>query len=281
MEFSTSFAAEWLLDIGALREGALMLEEGGIDVVGHGGHVLSAREGRFDRPPSTYARVFRDPLVLYAHLAAITTRLRFRSGILILPLFPTAHVAKQAADLAAYSGGRFELGVGISWNDAEYEAMGQDLSKRGRRLDEQLAVLRKLWSEPFVSFDGEFHHLDDLGIGEVAPYPIPIWIGCGDSDRALRRVGALADGWMPIGAPSPERIDALQHFAAEAGRSEPIRVSGRLLARAGDDAAVIAEASALVGAGVSSIAIGPPPGSSVLEGIATVIATRALLREAL
>jgi alkanesulfonate monooxygenase SsuD/methylene tetrahydromethanopterin reductase-like flavin-dependent oxidoreductase (luciferase family) len=170
--------------------------------VSYGGHVLTAAEGRFDRPATTYAVPFRDPFVLYAHLAASTTRLRFRTGILILPMFPTALVAKQAAELALVSDGRFELGVGISWNEAEYRAMGQDPMVQGARLEEQLAVLRQLWQEPLVTFAGRFHDIDELGLGQLPASPIPIWVGCGAADPPLSRVARLADGWMPIGTPA-------------------------------------------------------------------------------
>jgi probable F420-dependent oxidoreductase len=274
MEYGTSFDAEWLDDLGALREAAGALDEAGVDFVSYGGHVLTSPVGRYDRPASTYAAVFRDFFVLFASLATTTTRLRFRSGILILPMFPTVHVAKQAADLSLISGGRFELGVGISWNEPEYRAMGQDLSRRGSRLEEQLVVLKRLWTEPFVSFHGRFHDIDGLGLGQLPTSPIPIWVGCGDGARSLSRVGRLADGWMPIGVPSRERIDELQAVAASAGRGLPVGVSARVRARPEAPEATVAEARALVALGVSAISITPPPASGVAAGIDAVIAAR-------
>lgn len=281
MEFGTSFSAEWLADLGALRAAATAFDEAGVDFVSFGGHVLTAKEGRFDRPTSTYALPFRDPFVLYAHLAATTKRLRFRSGILILPMFPTVHVAKQAADLSLLSGGRFELGVGISWSDVEYRAMGQDLSVRGRRLEEQLVLLKLLWTQPYVTFSGRFHEVDELGLGQLPVAPIPIWVGCGDSDQSLSRVGRLADGWMTIGAPSAERVVALQGFATAAGRGRSIGVTGRVSARTTDLEIAVGEAESLLASGATAISISPPPGSDPDAGVAAVLATRARLLDAL
>src|SRR5205085_3711779 len=125
------------------------------------GHLLAVEAGRFaDRPTPTYAGPFHDPFVLFGYLAAVTQRLHFRPSILILPLYETAVVAKQAAELQQLSGGRFELGVGISWNPAEYQALGQSFQDRGARIEEQLLVLRKFWSEPYVTFEGRWHKLD-------------------------------------------------------------------------------------------------------------------------
>jgi probable F420-dependent oxidoreductase len=281
MEYGTSFSGEWLAEIGPLRRAAIELDEAGIDFVSYGGHVLTARLGSHERPPSTYAVPFRDFFVLFANLSATTTRLRFRSGILILPMFQTVLVAKQAAELALVSDGRFELGVGISWNEAEYRAMGQDLTTRGRRLEEQLVVLRQFWTEEFVTFHGQFHDIDDLGIGQLPTSPIPIWVGCGEGPTSLSRVARLADGWMPTGPPSKETIGGLQAAASAAGRPAPIGVTGRVVAQPDDLDAALADARALAATGVSAISISAPPGTDVASGIAAVIATRGALVDGL
>jgi probable F420-dependent oxidoreductase len=281
MEYGTTFNGEWLADIGSLRRAATELDEAGIDFVSYGGHVLTSRLGRYERPPSTYAVPFRDFFVLFANLAATTTRLRFRTGILILPMFQTALAAKQAAELSLVSDGRFELGVGISWNEPEYRAMGEELTTRGRRLEEQLVVLRQFWTEEFVTFHGQFHDIDELGIGQLPTSPIPIWIGCGEGATSLSRVARLADGWMPIGPPSKETIEGLQAAASAAGRSAPLGVTGRVVARPDDHAATLADARALVATGISAISISPPPGSDIAAGIAAVIAARGPLAEGL
>ena len=276
-----SVGIDRLDDFGALREAASALDEAGIDVMSYGGHVVTSREGRFDRPTSTYAAPFRDFFVLFANLAATTKRLRFRSGILILPLFPTVHVAKQAADLSLLSGGRFELGVGISWNEPEYRALGQDMSQRGARLEEQLVVLKRLWTEPFVTFHGHFHDIDELGLGQMPASPIPIWVGCGESERSLSRVARLADGWMPIGPPSKVRIDELQAAATAAGRESFLGVIGRVTWRPDDPDTSIEEARTLQAAGVSTITITPPGGTDLAAQVEAVLVAHAALIGAL
>jgi alkanesulfonate monooxygenase SsuD/methylene tetrahydromethanopterin reductase-like flavin-dependent oxidoreductase (luciferase family) len=136
----------------ASREFATALDEAGFDFVTTSGHVLSAEPDRYeDRPNALYVGPFRDPMVLFSHMAAATERLHFRTSILILPAFPVALVARQAAELQELSGGRFELGVGISWHEAEYRALGQDLHTRGRRMEEQIELLRRFWSSSKVA----------------------------------------------------------------------------------------------------------------------------------
>src|SRR5262249_52891598 len=136
---------------------------------------------------------FHDPFVLFAYLAGRTERLAFVTGVLVLPQRQTALVAKQAADLALLSGDRFRLGVGVGWNPVEYTGLGQDFATRGLRLDEQIGLLRRLWGEPVVSFEGRFDAIDRAG---TVPRPrrlIPIWLG-GWVEAALRRAARLGDG---------------------------------------------------------------------------------------
>lgn len=151
------------------------------------------------------------------YLAAVTQRLAFRTSILILPLFPTALVAKRAAELSLLSGGRSQLGAGISWNLVEYEALGQDFKTRGRRLEEQIVGLRRLWTEPFVTFDGRFHTLHGVGLNQLPQQPIPVWIGCAPEEPLLRRVARVADGWLPQVDPE-EPLGRLRGYLTETGR---------------------------------------------------------------
>ena len=163
----------------------------------------------------------------------MTQRLAFRTSILILPLFPTALVAKQAAEPSLLSGGRFQLGVGISWNQAEYEALGQDFKTRGRRLEEQTVVLKRLWTEPFVTFEGRFHKLSGVGLNQLPQQPIPVWIGCAPEEPLLRRVARVADGWLPQVDPV-EPLARLRRYLTEAGRDPSgFGVTWRLVAGPG------------------------------------------------
>jgi probable F420-dependent oxidoreductase len=161
-------------------------------------HVLGADVS--DRPdwpgPYTVDHAFHEPFVLYAFLAA-HTGIDLATGVLVLPQRPTALVAKQAAELDVLSGGRVRLGVGIGWNPVEHEALGGDFATRAARYEEQIEVLRRLWTEPVVRFAGAHHRIDGAGINPLpVQRPIPIWLGGGTAPAVLDRVGRLGDGWI-------------------------------------------------------------------------------------
>jgi probable F420-dependent oxidoreductase len=140
---------------------------------------------------------FFEPLTLFAYLGA-TSSLELVSGVLVLPQRQTALVAKQAATVDVLLGGRLRLGVGIGWNEVEYQGLGVEFRSRAARLEEQVTLLRRLWTEPVVDHQGQFDRVDRAGIAPLpAQRPIPIWIGCGDAPAALDRVGRVADGWIP------------------------------------------------------------------------------------
>ena len=186
-------------------------------------HVLGANP---DRPggwsgPYTHLTPFHEPFVLFSYMAAFTTTIEFAPGIIILPQRQTALVAKQAATLDVLSGGRLRLGVGLGWNEVEYIALGEDFHTRGRRIEEQVALLRELWTKPLVTFSGRWHTIPDAGLNPLPiQRPIPIWFG-GYAEDALRRVARLADGWMcgerPVSKARP-LLDQFDRFLREAGR---------------------------------------------------------------
>ena len=188
-------------DPDAVRRIGLAVEALGYDGLVAYDHVVGAVHA--DREPPLWGPYdehdpFHDPFVMFAYLAAITERIEFATGVLILPQRQTVLVAKQAADLDLLSGGRFRLGVGVGWNYVEYDALGQDFESRGRRADEQIGVLQDLWRGEATSYDGEF---DTLDRGVLIPGPgrqIPIWIG-GFSPPAFRRGVSLGDGFMFAG----------------------------------------------------------------------------------
>jgi probable F420-dependent oxidoreductase len=261
MKIGASLPLTWLGDLGLVRETSQAAEQAGFDYMSMGGHILTAEAERYPHMPArTYASPYRNPFVLFSHLAASTKRLEFRSAIMILPLFPTALVAREAADLADLSDGRFELGVAISWQAAEYEALGQEFAVRAARMEEQIEVLRLLWSEPRLSYRGRFHAIDGLGLGKLPDHQIPILIGCGHDERPLRRVARLADGWLAVGAELDEPIGRLRRYLEEAGRSpEAVKVATMLRLEGGDPDSWRRDAQALETAGVSEIALAPPP----------------------
>jgi probable F420-dependent oxidoreductase len=174
---------------------------------------------------------FHEPLVFYGFLAAIT-QLELVTGIIIAPQRQTALLAKQAAEVDILSEGRLRLGIGAGWNAVEYEALGQDFSTRGKRQEEQIGLLRRLWTERSVTHEGTFDTIVGAGLAPLpVQRPIPIWIG-GLSPAAFRRIGRLADGWFPRVEPGPELDQAraiITASAAKAGRDPAaIGMSGRV-----------------------------------------------------
>ncbi len=198
-------------------------------------HVLGAdTRVRPDwRGPYTLETLFHEVFVLFGYLAATTRHLELVTGILILPQRQTALVAKQAAEVDVLSGGRLRLGVGVGWNPVEYEALGEDFSNRGRRIEEQIQVLRRLWTEPSVNFTGQWTTIPHAGINPLPiQRPIPIWMG-GQADVVLDRVGRIADGWFPQWRWFPSvatmraAIDRVRGVARQHGRdSQALSVSG-------------------------------------------------------
>ena len=197
-------------------------------------HVLGANP---DRPggwkgPYTHRHVFHEPFVLFGFLAAVTQRVELVTGIVILPQRQTALVAKQAAAVDVLSRGRLRLGVGVGWNPVEFEALGENFKNRGKRVEEQIAVMRALWTKELVTFEGQWHRITDAGINPL-PHrrPIPIWMG-GESEVVLQRAARLADGWMPHFRPSAEAqaiVDRLHGDIKAAGRDpSQFGIEGRL-----------------------------------------------------
>ena len=173
------------------------IEALGLDGVVAYDHVLGAEPGRPGwAGPYTIDSPFHEVMVLFGYAAAVTTRLELSTGVLILPQRQTALVAKQAAAIDVLSRGRLRLGVGVGWNWVEFGALGTNFKDRGKRIEEQIALLRRLWTERSVTFDGTWHHVDRAGI-EPPPVrrPIPLWMGA-DSEPAIRRVARLADGFF-------------------------------------------------------------------------------------
>jgi probable F420-dependent oxidoreductase len=208
-------------DPDAVRRIGVATEQLGYDHLLAYDHVVGATHDRKPKltGPYTEAHPFHDPFVMFGHLAALTERIGFITGVIILPQRQTALVARQAADVDLLSGGRFSLGVGIGWNYVEYDALGQDFRTRGKRVEEQIELLRKLWTEPLVSFDGRFDRIDRAALVPRPNRPIPIWLG-GFADVALRRGAALADGFI-FADGAGNTFDMLPHllkYLGEAGR---------------------------------------------------------------
>lgn len=192
-------------DQGALVEFLAGVEELGYSYVTVGDHILGADLGaRPDWRPffgkaTLYDRhmVWHEPLVLFGYLAALTRTLELCTGILISPQRQSALLAKQAAEADVLTGGRTRFVIAAGWNDVEYEALGVDFAKRGKIMEEQVVLMRRLWTEEVVTFHGAFHTINAAGINPLpVQRPIPLWFG-GQSQPVLRRIGRLADGWFP------------------------------------------------------------------------------------
>jgi probable F420-dependent oxidoreductase len=186
-------------------------------------HVLGAVHADRSPPlPGPYDEhdPFHDPFVMFGYLAGITDRIRFTTGILVLPQRQTALVARQAADVDLLSGGRLRLGVGIGWNHVEYEALGQDFHTRGARQEEQIGLLRRLFTEPVVNFSGRFDRIDRAALLPKPTGSIPIWLG-GAGEKAFDRAARLADGFVFFGGgiETTEVWTRLRERVTRAGRS--------------------------------------------------------------
>jgi len=228
-------------------------------------HVIGADTSRRPDWKGAYGveHEFHEPLILFAYLAAIC-ELELVTGVVILPQRQTVLVAKQAANLDILCRGRLRLGVGVGWNPVEFEALGQDFHARGRRIEEQVALMRRLWTEPVVDFRGEF---DVVGGAGLAPLPIqrpiPVWMGAGDAPAALRRVGRLADGYLAQRAPGPgspieQHLAHVHEGARRAGRDpQALGVQGLLPIEGKSDAEIRETAARWRDLGATHLSIDP------------------------
>lgn len=208
-------------DPAAVRRFALAVEQLGFDHLSAYDHVLGASHD--DRQPEltgpyTERDPFHDPLTMFAYVAGLTQRIGLVSSVLVLPQRQTALVARQAADVDLFSGGRLRLGIGTGWNHVEYEALGVPFDGRGDRLAEQVEVLRRLWSEPLIDYTGEFHRIDRAALVPRPSSPIPIWMG-GFGRRPMARAARTADGFIFAGSKVVlDQLTSTQESVRQAGR---------------------------------------------------------------
>jgi probable F420-dependent oxidoreductase len=211
-------------DPDAVRKFIRAAEELGYEhLMAHDHVVKASHEGRQPKlnGPYTEKHAFHDPFVLFGFAAAVTDKLEFVTGVLVLPQRQTALVAQQAADVDLLSRERLRLGVGIGWNYVEYEALGQDFRTRSKRLEEQIGLLRELWTTPLVTFEGRFDRIDRAGIHPRPRRPIPLWMG-GYTEPAYERGARLADGFVfaADGAGAALAWGRVKHHLGVLGRSE-------------------------------------------------------------
>ncbi len=250
-------------DPGAIRDFVQAVEGLGFDHLVVYDHVLGADHRA--RPGwkgfYNYTHMFHEPLVLFGYLAGCTKRLELVTGVLVLGQRQTALVAKQAAEVDVLSGGRLRLGIGIGWNDVEYEALGQQFRNRGARSEEQIAVMRALWTQDLITFDGRWHRVTAAGLNPLpVQRPIPVWIGS-RAEIALRRTARIADGWMPpLFLPASEQglqeLERFRRYVREAGRDPAsVGIEGRVRLDKASPEQCAAQTAQWHQAGVSHVSI--------------------------
>jgi probable F420-dependent oxidoreductase len=216
---------EFTGDAGAIKAFAQTVEGLGFQSFLAYDHVLSADASTRPNWGGVYDLhdPFHEIFVLFGFVAAITESIELVSGVLILPQRQTALVAKQAAEVDILSNGRLRLGIGVGWNEVEYHGLGIDFSTRGARSEEQIALLRRLWTEESITFDGQWDAIDRAGIAPLpVQRPIPVWIG-GYVEETRKRVGRIGDGYFPRGDVLPDAagramFERMRGYAIEAGR---------------------------------------------------------------
>jgi probable F420-dependent oxidoreductase len=254
-----------LIDTGGepetVREFGQAAEELGYDFLAAADHVLGVNKA--SRPDwgdrNTSADLFHDPFVLFGFLSACTRKIGFSTEVLILAQRQTALVAKQTASLDVLSGGRFRLGIGVGWNPVEFTALNENFKNRGRRSEEQVQVMKALWAERHVSFQGRWHTIEDAGINPLPPRRgVPLWYG-GHDERTLPRIAKWGDGWMMLAYPAGEAANAefakLRALVTAAGRDPKSVGLGVWVSAAGDEASWRKELQLWKQAGVTHVTL--------------------------
>lgn len=271
MKFTLHFGNNTFPDLAGATRLCRLAEAAGFDSVVAVDHVVFPNKYGSTYPYSATGRLpggpsgmLPDPLIWMAAMAAVTTRLRFMTGVIILPLRNPLVLAKQVATLDHMSGGRIELGIGVGWLKEEFEALGVPFEKRGKRSDEYIAAMRSLWAKDGASFNGEFVNFHEV---TCSPKPVakdvPIVIG-GHSEAAAKRAGRLGNGFFPsIGATvdTAPLYDVARRAADAAGRDPAsIEMMGgcpELLPGSGKDARAAIEARAARGIDRIVLPVGP------------------------
>lgn len=225
-------------DPGEIKEFAQAVEDMGYDHLFIADHVLGA-DAQYHSHPSlesySHETVVHEVMTTMGFLAGVTKTVVLASGILILPQRQAVLVAKQAAEVDVLSGGRLRLGIGVGWNEVEYEALGQDFHNRGRRSTEQIALMRALWTQEVVNFEGRWHRVSNAGLNPMpVQRPIPVWLGGGakGEEPVLRRIAKIADGWCPGFSPDAAGrgfVQKVRGYMKEGGRDpDELELEGRI-----------------------------------------------------
>jgi probable F420-dependent oxidoreductase len=252
-----------------IRDFAQAVEDLGYDTLSFSEHVAATRDSPFP-PGFAFDDPWREAFTQAAFVAAVTRRVEISTSMALLTARPTVLAAKQSAEIQFLSEGRLRLGVSVGWNGREVEALGQRPAHRGQRLEEQIEVMRLLWSRPSVDFEGQFHHLEGVGISPRPAVAIPVWMGAGSfssggvpSDEALRRIVRCADGYKmfaPLGAApaiATQVLTRLRSLADESGRDAgSLGVEARLLSHVDEPGTWAATVEHWAAVGVDNVSLG-------------------------
>ena len=280
-------------DPGAIREYAQAAEDLGYSHLFIADHVLGASSDHHSHVAEgyyTHRAIIHESFTTMGFLAAITRRIGLTTGILILPQRATALVAKQAAAVDVLSNGRLRLGIGVGWNHVEYEALNRNFRDRGRRSEEQIVLMRELWTKEVVDFHGRWHRVDNAGINPLpVQRPIPVWLGAGSSasplppEPVLNRIATISDGWFPNFEPDQPGRDAiarLREYVRASGRQESdVGIEGRIRIDGKQPEDWVDEARGWQELGAASITVEARRGG--LEGVGQHIEAIVRFREAL
>lgn len=266
MEFGLHFPQpEMPADGGVIRDFVQAAEDLGYSFLNVPDHVIQTRTPVADFAlAAKYTTEYpnHETMTVLAFAAAATSSIRLKSAVLVLPQRQAVLVAKQAAQIDVLSNGRMELGVGVGWNDPEYVSLDMSFRNRGRRMEEQIDVMRRLWTEQHVSFDGQWHQVDDAGLAPMPiQRPIPIWIGA-FSDVAVSRAARIADGWQSLlREPDDQARAAIERFVSEvrkAGRNPAdVGIEAPLFTTERDESQWASQVDAWKDAGVTQIVFRP------------------------
>ena len=232
-------------DHGAIRAYAQAVEQMGFSHILSYDHVINANAASRPDWGTKYNldSKFHEAFTLLSYIAAVTSRIGLATGVMILPQRQTVLVAKQAATLDLLSNGRLRLGVGTGWNEVEYEALGVPYKSRGKIFDDQIDVLRALWTQRAVTFDTPWHKITDAGLFPMPlQRPIPLWLGgggvhpllgWGNAEKVIRRIAKKADGWLPTFEPDDtgaELVGRFREYCVEFGRDpDTVEIEALLL----------------------------------------------------
>lgn len=264
-------------DFHRIRDFAQAAEGLGFSHINVPDHVLQTRTPIADFPAAArYTTQFphHETMVMLAFLAGVTSKVRLKSAVLILPQRQAALVAKQAAEIDVVSGGRMELGVGLGWNHPEYEALDMSFANRARRMVEQIEVCRALWTDPHVTFKGQYHNISDAGLAPMPiQKPIPIWIGA-FAKPAILRAARIGDGWQAM-LPKPdarahEAFAMFRRAAKDAGRNPAqVKIEATIFAAGRDPRIWAREAHDWIAAGADQIMFRPEGDFAGIESAMT------------